>query len=285
MKELKECPKCGLESPPETILCNCGFDYVLHNKAKKRLEKKVVFRKATFGAKIINCPKCDYEGWAKVRGQGYEICLMILISIQILFFAVFNISILFLLFANVFMWVFWFYLMPTRQICPICKYDPKGKKYYYGRLITLGLMPFLLIFSWGVIAFTIDTNAEKRHIKSNLKQIGLGLIMYANENDEKFPDKLSVLYPDYISEIKVFFNYRDNKDKIIKPENIDSLGWFEYLGTGLTQDADPNTVLARERYLYTNRWEKYCKRVGKYEVFVDGHVERTGEPFIKEPSR
>ncbi len=46
---------------------------------------------------------------------------------------------------------------------------------------------------------------------SNLKQIGLGLIMYSNENNETFPTggasamaDFNVIYPTYISERKVF---------------------------------------------------------------------------------
>ncbi len=45
---------------------------------------------------------------------------------------------------------------------------------------------------------------------SNLKQIGLGLIMYSNENNESYPSSTShmtafnLLYPDYIAERMVF---------------------------------------------------------------------------------
>ena len=45
---------------------------------------------------------------------------------------------------------------------------------------------------------------------SNMKQIGLGLIMYINENSEQFPNNtdamtsLNLLYPDYVLDRKVF---------------------------------------------------------------------------------
>ncbi len=52
---------------------------------------------------------------------------------------------------------------------------------------------------------------------SNLKQIGLGLIMYSNENNETFPagatlamTDLDALYPDYVAERKVFMCPSDN---------------------------------------------------------------------------
>ncbi len=51
---------------------------------------------------------------------------------------------------------------------------------------------------------------------SNLKQIGLGLIMYSNENNEQFPSStsrmlsLNLLYPDFVSERKVYMCPSDN---------------------------------------------------------------------------
>ncbi len=52
---------------------------------------------------------------------------------------------------------------------------------------------------------------------SNLRQIGLGLTMYSRENDEQFPagatlamTDLNALYPDYVSERKVFMCPSDN---------------------------------------------------------------------------
>ena len=54
-------------------------------------------------------------------------------------------------------------------------------------------------------------SGRRTQCASNLKQIGLGLIMYSNENNETFPTggtsamaDLNVIYPTYISERKVF---------------------------------------------------------------------------------
>ncbi|MDR4497640.1 MAG: DUF1566 domain-containing protein [Candidatus Scalindua sp.] len=102
--------------------------------------------------------------------------------------------------------------------------------------------------------------------KSNLEQIGLGLIMYAHDNSGKFPDKLSELHPDYNHEVEKFF-YPDEKKKIMTPENIDSLGCFEYFGAGLTQDAAPDIGLVREKSI--NHWSSR----GRLVLFVDSHVE------------
>ncbi len=60
-------------------------------------------------------------------------------------------------------------------------------------------------------------SGRRTECASNLKQIGLGLIMYSNENNEQFPagatlamTDLNALYPDYVSERKVFMCPSDN---------------------------------------------------------------------------
>jgi prepilin-type N-terminal cleavage/methylation domain-containing protein/prepilin-type processing-associated H-X9-DG protein len=54
-------------------------------------------------------------------------------------------------------------------------------------------------------------SARKTQCMSNIKQIGMGLIMYANENNEQFPSStanamlsLNLLYPDYTSDPRTF---------------------------------------------------------------------------------
>lgn len=104
----------------------------------------------------------------------------------------------------------------------------------------------------------------KKELQSQLKQIGLGLIVYANDNGDKFPDKLSVLYPDYVNEIKIFF-YPDDKSEIVTPENIGLYGCFEYV-KGLTPTSESNSLLAYEKS--NNHW----KTQGRNELLVDGSV-------------
>ncbi len=54
-------------------------------------------------------------------------------------------------------------------------------------------------------------SARKTQCASNIKQIGMGLIMYANENNESFPSSsanamlsLNLLYPNYVSDHRTF---------------------------------------------------------------------------------
>lgn len=54
-------------------------------------------------------------------------------------------------------------------------------------------------------------SARKTQCASNVKQLGMGLIMYANENNESFPSSsanamlsLNMLWPDYVSDPRTF---------------------------------------------------------------------------------
>jgi prepilin-type N-terminal cleavage/methylation domain-containing protein/prepilin-type processing-associated H-X9-DG protein len=54
-------------------------------------------------------------------------------------------------------------------------------------------------------------SARRTQCMSNIKQIGMGLTMYANENNESFPSStanamlsLNLLYPDYVSDPRTF---------------------------------------------------------------------------------
>ncbi len=243
------------------------------------------------------CPNCNYiEGRSEVLGTGFGLWMTLLVIITISFFF----PLLLFVAITMSIWIYLikpciYFLIPTKQTCPKCYYKhpiwtyvyPKGKVIYYGAHIIIGLIPLLLGY---ICLFTVlhpdtDIAYQRSIVQSQQKQIGLALIMYSNENDERFPDKLSELYPEYVSEIKIFFNYRRDKSKIIKPENIDSLGLFEYLGAGLTQQAAPNTVLAREKHKYTKHWKKnwnnylekhwrkYWEKPGRNELFLDGHSE------------
>ena len=47
-------------------------------------------------------------------------------------------------------------------------------------------------------------NARRMHCASNLRQMGLGIKMFAQDNDERFPKELGELYPEYIDHAKIF---------------------------------------------------------------------------------
>ncbi len=94
---------------------------------------------------------------------------------------------------------------------------------------------------------------------SNLKQIGLGLIMYSNENNETFPSStthmtgFNLLYPNYVSERKVFKCPSDGHVTVTTNAGIvagtafsDTQSSYGYDGLHSPAD-DPGTAIAGDR--------------------------------------
>ncbi|MCK4400959.1 DUF1559 domain-containing protein [bacterium] len=105
--------------------------------------------------------------------------------------------------------------------------------------------------------------ARRTKCISNLKQIGLGLHMYAQDNEEKFPNTLSALYPKYISTLDIF-KCPAQKEKIKTKADIDTKAGYKYI-SGLSEDSPSSAVVAHTK-------KGYFKR-GRNVLYVDGHVE------------
>ncbi len=79
----------------------------------------------------------------------------------------------------------------------------------------------------------VRESGRRTHCTSNLRQIGMGLIMYSNENNETFPTgatamtALNKLYPDYVSERKAFKCPSDNLVTDVENANITAGDAFE----------------------------------------------------------
>ncbi len=76
-------------------------------------------------------------------------------------------------------------------------------------------------------------SGRRTQCASNLRQIGFGLIMYSNENKETFPNggtamnDLNLLYPDYVSERRMFKCPSDNLVTVEENSNITAGDDFE----------------------------------------------------------
>lgn len=92
--------------------------------------------------------------------------------------------------------------------------------------------------------------------RSNLHQLGTALLTYANENNGFYPDRLSQLYPAYVSDPLVFWNPGDNgpgaapapttiSNDVSNLANSAQIS-FDYLGAGYTSTCPPGTVLLRD---------------------------------------
>ncbi len=157
-------------------------------------------------------------------------------------------------------------------------------------------------------------SARKTQCTSNLKQIGLGLIMYANDNDEAFPTggtsmtALNLLFPDYISERKSFKCPSDKSVSLVQNAGILEATVFTknqcsygYDNNSHTMVNDPGTAIASDRPangagdttptagdLFDDSPNHGgttgdvatgdTPGVGQNVLYIDGHVEWTTEP-------
>jgi len=145
-------------------------------------------------------------------------------------------------------------------------------------------------------------SARKTQCMSNVKQIGMGLIMYANENSETFPSStasnpamasLNMLYDTYISDNKVF-----NCPSDTSVTAATNAGMSVYTSGGSqaftqtqssygydrshTQADDADVALAADRPpatpSATASTANHNSR-GQNIVYVDGHVEFVNSPL------
>ncbi len=86
-------------------------------------------------------------------------------------------------------------------------------------LIELSIVIFIILILAGIllpVLSKVRESGRRTQCASNLKQIGFGLTLYSNENNETFPTgatamtALNTLYPDYVWERKAFMCPSDN---------------------------------------------------------------------------
>ena len=142
-------------------------------------------------------------------------------------------------------------------------------------------------------------SARRTQCMSSLKQIGMALIMYANENNEKFPssstgamESLSLLYPDYVSDSRTF-NCASDTSVTNATQNEDSSDMKKGVAFGQddcsygydythTQADDADVALAADRpptkpSESANSGNHNGR--GQNVVYIDGHVEFVNSPF------
>jgi hypothetical protein len=97
--------------------------------------------------------------------------------------------------------------------------------------------------------------ARRASSMSNLKQIGLGLLMYADDHDNKLPSDLTAITP-YLAGSQVLDSPR-------KPKNFTESSYI-YI-PGQTTSTDPGNMVAYEN-------PAFCQDEVSV-LFLDGHVE------------
>lgn len=111
---------------------------------------------------------------------------------------------------------------------------------------------------------------------SNLKQIGVGILLYSNENKNQYPPSLAELVKTQDLPFPIFDNPRGGNDLSQPPQDVfndaDRLAQFVvensdyiYVGAGLTNSANAETIVAYENPDFVDD--------GINILFADGHVE------------
>jgi hypothetical protein len=133
---------------------------------------------------------------------------------------------------------------------------------------------------WLLPAFArTGTEARRAACMNNIRQIGLSLIQYAGDHDDKFPADMGVLlHEGYLSTPKVFFCPSDRKAKLpngfpegdYKAAKLEDLKKVEDFGSyvmtkGITHAADAETIVLYDKPGAHNGQGRTC-------FFNDGHV-------------
>jgi len=106
---------------------------------------------------------------------------------------------------------------------------------------------------------------ERAQCAANLKQLVRAMIMWSQDNNDEFPEKLSVLYPGYVDSLAVFTCPSAGGRGISRKEEIDS-------GTSYILRKPPTgTPPAQEIVLYESP-SNHGGEAGN-AAFADGHVE------------
>jgi hypothetical protein len=154
----------------------------------------------------------------------------------------------------------------ARDMGPSCQYswfDDQGLRSHYDGA---GIEPSLGAVAGGAIGAGImmpalahaREQARQTVSMSNLKQLGLAVIMYADDHDGKLPDNLE--------QAKQY--YRDSKilESPLKPKDFAGPSYIYVSGQSMNEKSPATQIVAYEN-------PEYCKDT-IITLFLDGHVEK-----------
>jgi prepilin-type processing-associated H-X9-DG protein len=108
---------------------------------------------------------------------------------------------------------------------------------------------------------------SERDCMNNMKQVGLCLRMYSGEDPKGFlPPKLSVLYPEYITDISILVCPVRGR-RPLTAEQIDAQSDYVYTAPADLRGIDDTAPLLSDR-------DGNHGANGRHVLFADGHVER-----------
>jgi len=155
--------------------------------------------------------------------------------------------------------------------CQYCRFDDQGLRGHYRGA---GIEPSLGAVAGGAIGAGIlmpalaRSRQQARHAVSmtNMKQLGLAVIMYADEHDGKLPDSLE--------QAKQY--YKDSKvlESPLKPKGFAGPSYIYVSGQTMNTGSPATQIVAYEN-------PEYCKDTIN-ALFLDGHVERMQRDRFRE---
>ncbi len=134
---------------------------------------------------------------------------------------------------------------------------------------TVGLLVVVVGVLTGMIGKVTDHGpGDSAGCRNNLRQIALACEIYAQDNDECFPERLEQLYPEYIDNTKVYScrsapsSHEDFEGGKVTKESSSYL-----LVPGLLTTTREDTILLYEKSANNHQGD------GRNVAFVDAHVE------------
>ena len=120
-------------------------------------------------------------------------------------------------------------------------------------MIAVAIVVFLLLVSIGIPTFTsVNTLAPGTKSLQHAKHIRLACVLYANDNNGRFPPSLDALYPDYLQDRQI----------LISPLSPGTPIGYTYT-PGLTETSPTNSLLIEDKFAPTLKQKKIV-------VYVNG---------------
>lgn len=139
-------------------------------------------------------------------------------------------------------------------------------------LLIVGAVVGAIILSLSPLIRTTREQGRRHMCANNLRQIALALHSYAVDNKDRFPDDLSDLFPEYISDVKIFICPSDIDASDIDKDGSDIDVTTSYLYSRGWSEKDPlETILACDKNDIFGKETNHRGKGGNI-IYLNGNV-------------
>ena len=128
-----------------------------------------------------------------------------------------------------------------------------------------------IVLFLAILVPAMKEESSKYACLRQLDQIGTACNVYAAEHNGRYPERLSELYPDYVSDLDGFVCPATG-DRIASRDEIDAKTSYEYYGAALNASTAAQPLY--EAVLACDKPGNH--RHGKHVLYADGHAEQEG---------